>query len=501
MFRKVLALTVAGQALIAQDVQRPNILMFLVDDMGMMDTSVPLISDSNGQVKHYPLNDFFITPNMERLTKQGKAFSQFYAMSVCSPSRASIMTGLNAARHHTTQFIRPEENNRGTYGPMEWRWTGLTPKDNTIVTELNKVGYKTIHAGKAHFGPIGSVAEFPENIGFDVNIAGSSIGLPGSYYGTENFGEGGDRPVPGLKKYHGKDIFLTEALTIEMKAEISKAVKENRPFFAHMSHYALHAPFDMDRRFEKLYDEKCNKLGYGKNNKAFATLVTGMDKSLGDLMDHLENLGIAENTLIIFLGDNGTDSRINASKSGVGPAAPLRGRKANKYDGGMRVPAIFAWAKPSTENQLQKQLPIKQGVVIDRFRNICDVFPTILDAAGIKADLKFDGVSLKNILNDKDSGKEQDSFLMHYPHKHRSAYYTIYRYGDWKVIYNYHAEGKNRYELYNLKEDIAEQKNLAKSNPEMLKEMMKRMNSSLKAHDAQYPLSKDKKTPALPVIP
>lgn len=500
MYRSLLILVCLAQFLLAQNpAKRPNILVFLVDDMGMMDTSVPMIADENGKVKRYPLNDFYVTPNMERLASQGKAFSEFYAMSVCSPSRASIMTGLNAARHHTTQWINPTNNNRGSHGPHGWQWKGITPEDKTIVTELKKAGYKTIHAGKAHFGPIGSYAEFPDKIGFDVNIAGCSIGRPDSYYGTKNFGKG-VRHVPGLEKYHGKDIFLTEALTIEMKAAISDAVKEGKPFFAHMSHYAVHSPFDMDKRFEGLYSEKCKKLNYSHRQKAFATLITGMDKSLGDLMDHLEDLGVAENTLIIFLGDNGTDSPIKMDKKKIGPSAPLKGLKAMKYDGGMKVPAIFAWAKPA-KNKFQKHSPIKPGVVTDRFRNICDVFPTILQVAGVKSELKFDGISLRKILADKDKGTEEDSFLMHFPHNHRSSYFTTYRHGDWKVIYNYHAQGAARYELYNLKKDFAEQKNLAQSNPEMLKEMMRKMSSSLSQHDAQYPLSKKGKKPEAPVIP
>lgn len=499
MHKFLILLAIISQMAWSQQAKRPNILVFLVDDMGMMDTSVPLMTDKNGEVKRYPLNDFYITPNMERLAKQGKAFSSFYAMSVCSPSRASIMTGLNAARHHSTQWINPHKNNRGTYGPHEWQWKGITPEDKTIVTELKKAGYKTIHAGKAHFGPIGSVAEFPDQIGFDVNIGGCSIGQPGSYYGKKNFGKG-DYQVPHLEKYHGQDIFLTEALTIEMKAAISEAVKEGKPFFAHMSHYALHAPFHMDKRYEKTYAERCKKFGYNRRQQAFAALVTGMDKSLGDLMDHLENLGVAENTFIIFLGDNGTDSPIKMNKQKIGPSAPLKAYKAMKYEGGMRIPAIFSWAKP-TNNKFQKFSPIKPGVVTDRFRNICDIFPTILSVAGLKTDLKFDGHSLRKILADKDKGTEKDSFLMHFPHQHRNSYFTVYRYGDWKVIYNYHAQGAARYELYNLKEDPTEQKNLAMANPELLKEMMTKMSSSLTKHEAQYPLSKSNKEPEAPVIP
>ena len=482
-------------------VKRPNIVIVLVDDMGVMDTSVALMKDEKGQPQRHPHNDFFVTPNMERLAQQGKAFSDFYAMSVCSPSRTSLLTGQNSARHHTTQWINPYGNNRGKFGPKGWNWTGISAEDKTIVTELKKAGYYTIHAGKAHFGPKGYLAEKPDQIGFDVNIGGSAIGQPGSYYGKNNYGKGGYHPVPGLEQYHGTDTFLTEATTLEMKKEITKSVQDGKPFFAYMSHYALHAPFHMDKRFENLYSEKCKKLGYKGSEKAFGTLVTGMDKSLGDLMDHLEKLKVAENTLIIFLGDNGTDFRVKADKRGVGPAAPLRSFKGSKYEGGMRVPAIFAWGKNNKNNKFQRRSPIKAGLITDRFRNICDIFPTVLNIAGLsKKDLTLDGISLRKLLANKAKKAVEDDFLMHFPHQHRSSYYTIYRHGDWKLIYNYHAPKTTQVELYNLKEDLSEQNNLAQQQPKRVKEMMKKMNMKLAEQKAQFPLSKENKEELKPKL-
>ena len=171
---------------------------------------------------------------------------------------------------------------------------------------LHDAGYKTIHVGKAHFGCQNSDGELPQNIGFDVNIAGSSIGHPGSYYGENGYGHikgQKARAVPGLEKYHGTDTFLSEALTLEANEQITEAVGEKKPFFLYMSHYAVHSPFEADKRFADHY----RYTGRPKVAADFATLIEGMDKSLGDIMDHLEELGIAENTLIIFLGDNGSD--------------------------------------------------------------------------------------------------------------------------------------------------------------------------------------------------
>ena len=132
----------------------PNIMVFLIDDMGVMDTSVPFLTDEKGKPKKYPLNHHYRTPGMERLAKQGIRFNQFYAMSVCSPTRISIMTGQNAARHRATNWINPRGDNRGANGPNDWNWAGLKKGDVTLPGVLRTNGYKTIHVGKAHFGPM-----------------------------------------------------------------------------------------------------------------------------------------------------------------------------------------------------------------------------------------------------------------------------------------------------------------------------------------------------------
>lgn len=241
-----------------RDTNPPNIIVFLVDDMGLMDTSVPFLLDTNGHPIKYPLNDYHRTPNMEKLVEQGIRFSNFYDHSVCSPTRVSIMTGQNSARHRTTNWIKSESNNRTEFGPSDWNWEGLTKKSVTLPRVLHKKGYRTIHVGKAHFAPFGYEGEDPINLGFDVNIAGSSIGQPGSYYGKDGFGNihgNKSRAVPGLEKYWNKDIFLTEALTLEANAAISRSKKDGKPFFLYMAHYAVHAPFQSDPRFADHYKE------------------------------------------------------------------------------------------------------------------------------------------------------------------------------------------------------------------------------------------------------
>ncbi|MDB4817611.1 sulfatase-like hydrolase/transferase, partial [Akkermansiaceae bacterium] len=366
-------------------VQKPNVVLFLVDDMGAMDTSLPFLTDEKGIPVKHPLNHFYRTPNMERLAAQGTRFSQFYAQSVCSPTRISIMTGQNATRHRTTNWIRPAGNNRSKFTSVDWNWNGLTKSSLTLSRLLAESGYQNIHVGKGHFGPYDHEGQDPLNLGFHVNIGGDSIGQPGSYYGEKNYGnevKGKDDTantygVSHLTNYHGSDTFLSEALTIEAKKAVTHATEEKKPFYLYMAHYALHAPFHSDPRFAKNYLES----GKPKKAQAYATLVEGMDKSLGDLLDHLNSLGVGEDTLVLFLGDNGGDAPLGGAHD-YGSSAPLRGKKGAHYEGGTRAPFIAAWAKPNPSNPHQKKLPIAQGVTQTQLATVMDLFPTILNLVG-----------------------------------------------------------------------------------------------------------------------
>ena len=471
--------------------QKPNILIFLVDDMGLMDTSVPFLTDNANKPEIHNLNKFYETPGMERLAKSGLRLSQFYANSVCSPSRASLMTGQSSARHRITQYIKPESNNAGPYGPKKWKWEGLNKSDVTLPHILQKNGYRTIHCGKGHFAPVGYNGENPQNLGFDINIAGCSYGQPGSYFGKENFGNGikkkQKRAVPGLAKYHGKDIHLSEALTLEMNAAISDAVKEGKPFLAYMSHYAVHAPFQPDPRFIDKYKSKSDS----KNAAAYATLIEGMDKSLNDIMNQLNKLNIADNTLIIFLGDNGSDSPLGPTHT-VASSEPLRGKKGTHYEGGMRVPFIISWAKRNLDSPIQKKYNINQGVLSSHFACINDIFPTVLEITNSKVpdNHTIDGESLIPLVTGKNLDHKQ-KFLMHFPHSHRSSYFTVYRSGDLKLIYHYLEEEDKKYELFNLKKDPYESRNIAHENSKLLSKMVNEMNQELLTAKAQLPHNKN----------
>lgn len=483
----------------------PNIVIFLVDDMGVMDTSVPFLTDASGQPKRHPLNDYYRTPNMDRLAARGVRFNHFYAMSVCSPTRICIMTGQNAARHRTTNWINPDKDNAGPHGPPQWNWQGLKETDVTLARLLGANGYRTIHVGKGHFGPRESEGADPRNLGFDVNIGGASIGAPGSYYGTENFGQGTRRSqsaVPHLEKYHGTETFLTEALSIEAKSGVSDAVDAGKPFFLYLAHYAVHAPFQSDPRFADHYRDS----GKPAPAQAFATLIEGMDKSLGDLLDHLDALGVAENTLVFFLGDNGSDAPLGHQHE-VACAAPLRGKKGAHYEGGMRVPFIAAWAKAAADNLHQKRLPIAAGAIQSQQAAVYDIFPTTLALAGIPSPTNYavDGRRLDTLLTGNRDSSREESFLMHYPHApHRTDYFTCYREGPWKVIYHYYpseVSDNSHYQLFDLDQDPFEQRNLAAERPEELRRMMQGLIAALKRHEAVYPVDEDGATPRKPKLP
>lgn len=472
----------------------PNVVIFLVDDMGIMDTSVPFLTDEAGRPKRYWLNDYYRTPNMERLAARGIRFNNFCAMSVCSPTRVSLLTGQNAARHRTTNWINPDQNNAGPQGPPEWNWRGLRPGQTTLPGLLRAAGYRTIHVGKGHFGPRDAAGADPLNLGFDRNVGGASFGAPGSYYARENFGHGGKRArnaVPHLEQYHGTDVFLTEALTREAKALVSGAVQDGKPFFLHFAHYAVHAPFESDPRFAAHYT------GSGKPPaaQAFATLIEGMDQSLGDLLDHLDALGVAENTLVFFLGDNGTDAPLGHEHA-VACAAPLRGRKGSHYEGGMRVPFIAAWARPRANHPQQRRLPIAAGALQPQLATVMDLFPTILAVAGAKVpqDHLVDGARLDRLLTGQRDRRHPGTFLMHYPHApHRSDYWTSHRDGEWKVVYHYFpsaASEGSHYQLFHLSADPFEQNNLASTHPAELRRRMKGLVAELERLQAVYPVDR-----------
>lgn len=470
---------------------RPNILIFLADDMGAMDTQVPFATDASGIPVVMPLNQRYRTPAMIDLAKTGMKFTSAYACTVCSPTRTSLMSGLNSTRHHVstwTALSTPQDtgdpvNTHNRLPPTDWKKAGIEPNSKLLPRLMQNAGYRTISVGKGHFGPNSEPISDPRAIGFDVNIAGSGLGGPGSYLGTQNFVKSNPAyQVPGLSAYHGQDIFLTEALTQEMSAQIDKAKTDEIPFFAYMSHYAIHATFeDADKRFTANYPTLS---GYEKN---FATLVEGMDRSLEDLVKQLNTLGIAENTLIVFLGDNGSDSPIPLGPTQNGPCAPYRGKKGFAYEGGSRVPMLVSWAKRNPNNPFQQALPIPAESITTDMVEVWDVMPTILHAAGLPPEPTPDAHDLVPYLRGEAGTHRPQEFVLNFPHSHEyEDYYALLRKDHWKLIYRYET---GNYELFNLANDMSEQTNLANdpAQANRLMQLSRHLARQLKDLDAQPP--------------
>ena len=289
-----LSLTAFIPSVLARE-SKPNIILFMVDDMGWQDTSLPFWTEATDN------NRMFETPNMERLAAQGMMFTQSYACSISSPSRCSLITGANNARHRVTNWTLEKnvltDETSPTVAVPEWNCNGIsgvggTPRtfvSGSFVNILKKHGYHTIHCGKAHWGAIDTPGENPCHWGFEVNIAGHAAGGPATYLSEKNYGHNPDgKPnspfaTPGLEEYWGTGAFLTEALTREAVKALGKSKRYNQPFFLYMAHYAVHVPVEADVRFYRKYIDK----GLGPKDAAYASLVEGMDKSLGDLMDWL----------------------------------------------------------------------------------------------------------------------------------------------------------------------------------------------------------------------
>lgn len=484
--------------------KQPNIILFLVDDMGWQDTSVPFWTQKT------PFNERYRTPGMERLAKQGLKFTQAYACSVSSPTRISLMTGMNAARHRVTNWtLQPDGSQESRHPVLDlplWNVGGMSEDPSTpravCATPLPRIlqdhGYFTIHCGKAHLGAIGTPGADPLNLGFNINIAGHAAGAPQSYQGLKNFGydenayPGNIWGVPGLSKYHGRDINLTEALTLEAMLAMDSAQITGKPFFLYMAHYAVHAPLERDTRFAGKYEGT----GLPEPEIRYASMVESMDKSLGDLMDYLEKNHLEQNTVILFMSDNGG---LSVSARGGEPNThnrPLASGKGSAYEGGIREPMLAKW--PGVTHA---------GTVTDRPVIIEDFFPTILEMAGIK-ELKtvqtLDGQSFCGILRtggDGSSGKNPGSapasgeraFVWHFPNWWGPAGPGIgttstIRWGDFKLIY-YHAD--QSFELFDIGADIGESRNLFPEKKDIAMQLAQKLGDDLRSKKAQMPLVRE----------
>ena len=467
----------------AQHTKSPNIILFLIDDMGWMDSSVPF-GDSVGL-----LNKQFKTPNLSLLAKQGVKFTNAYANSVCTPTRTSILTGMNVTHHGVTNWTSPVKNNTtdakdAQFNPAPWKINGVEINSITTYPQiLKQAGYYTIHVGKAHWGSAGTPMSNPLNLGFMVNIAGHAAGHPQSYYGSDNYGnipgKSTYQSVPDLMNYHGSDTNLTEALTLEAIKSLEEPIRLKMPFYLNMAHYAVHVPIQPDVLFYQSYLEE----GLDTANAKYASMVASMDKSLGDIMKFLSAKDIAKNTIIIFMSDNGGLSLGGArGKIAHVQNLPLRAGKGSMYEGGIRVPMIVKWPEVVKSNS-----NIHQYVIAE------DFFPSILAMAGVsnfKTIQKVDGKSFVPLLKNNTITDTNRILVWHYPNKWVDGdgpainYKSAIRQGSWKLIYDLRNGHK---ELYNLSYDIGEHFDLSMQQPAKTKHLTIKLKEILEKNNAPMP--------------
>ena len=473
-------------------VKQPNIILFLVDDMGWQDCSLPFWD------KPTKLNATYHTPNMEKLAAKGMMLTNAYSNAVCTPTRVSLMTGMNVARHGVTNWTNvnintPTDFKDSLLQPAKWNYNGLTPERNymnelnhTVVATplpqiLKEAGYYTILAGKAHFASTDMPGASPINMGFDVNIGGSAAGHPGSFLASKNYRQNDKDTswaVRGLEKYIPEDLYLTEAITREAIHTLDNR-NHSKPFFLYLSHYAVHVPYDKDIRFYQKYIDA----GLTDTEAKYAALVEGMDKSLGDVINYLEKNGLDKDTYILFTSDNGGLS-LKGSRSGEPHTQnlPLKQGKGSLYEGGIRVPMIAAGPQ------------IKPGSVSKQYIISEDYFTTILQMANaLPKTVKqvVDGKSFLPVLQGKQKSIDsQKTIIWHYPNNWTNvnvkgiSWASAIRQGDWKLIY-FHKQ--QILELYDLSKDIEELHDLSALEVAKTKTLANLLTQKLKERNASMP--------------
>ena len=463
-----------GQArLSAQDgaPRRPNFVFFLIDDLGWKDLGC------------YG-STFYETPNIDRLAREGMRFTNAYAACpVCSPTRASIMTGKYPARLGITQWIG------GPNEPTPYRHY-LPLEEVTIAEVLKEAGYATGFVGKWHLSTRGEdrFKYYPDRQGFDVNIGGDWSGAPPTYfYPYEKRNRALETMPPG-----GEDgEYLTDRLTDESLKFLN--ANKDRPFLLYLSHYAVHTPIESKQALTEKYKAKAEGLPqpagphaqpvYGRyktrmvqDHPVYAGMVQSVDESVGRVMNKLEALGLEDNTIVIFMSDNGGLSTVG--REGPTCNLPLRAGKGWLYEGGIREPMLIKW--PGV---------VKPGSLCHETVTSTDFYPTMLEMAGLplRPEQHVDGVSLAGLL--KGTGTlRRNAVYWHYPHYHGSGNRPsgAVRAGDYKLI-EWYEDG--RIELYNLKDDLGEQTDLATAESAKAAELRHMLHAWRGEMDGKMPAS------------
>jgi arylsulfatase A len=426
--------------------QRNNIVLFLIDDLGWMDLGC------QGST-------YYRTPHIDRLAAEGVRFTDAYASSaVCTPTRAAILTGKYPARLLMTNWT-PDGRWNLKARLREARFLRALPLEEiTIAEALREAGYHTASIGKWHLG--GPPFSLPEHHGFDINIAGNAHGAPGDHF----YPYQGDWSIPttGLRARWNvlPDGQPGEYLTDRLTDEAVKVIREHqdRPFFLYFSHYAVHTPLQAKPEMVAKYEQVPEAQRQG--DPVYAAMVESVDESVGRVLGTLKELGLEQNTVVIFASDNGGLWRATDH-------APLRGHKGTYWEGGIRVPMIIKWPGFSAPGRVVSEPVISS-----------DLYPTILTAAGqpMRPHQHLDGLNLTRLLRDADSLPRQ-SLFWHFPHYNNhpeTVPQGAIRKGPWKLIETYAPAGL---QLYNLDDDLGETTDLAAEKPELADQLLRELDA------------------------
>ncbi len=445
---------VSSLALGRQAVRQPNVIVILADDLGWMDLAC------------YG-SDLHRSPQIDRLAADGMRFTASYsACTVCSPTRAALLTGKSPARLRITDWIPglPPENPK----LLVPDFTKHLPHDETTLAErFHDAGYATASIGKWH---LGGREYYPERHGFDVNVAGTDQ----------------PQPRPGYFAPYAIDTLEQgpdgEYVTDRLGREADEFLRANaaRPFFLYLAHFAVHTPIQAK---QELINRFHPQEGSRHANARYAAMIESMDQTVGQIRETLEELEIAEHTIIIFTSDNG--GRIPTTSN-----APLRAGKGSCYEGGVRVPLIVVWPGGAP-----------RGSVCDTAVVTMDLFPTLLEMAGLppEKDQPLDGVSLVPLLSRTGTIPERALFW-HYPHYQHyqlegTTPYGAIRRGGHKLIEFY---GDSRAELYDVRNDPGERFDLAASEPDLAEALRAELHEWLTAANAQMPMPNPQYDPERP---
>ncbi len=437
---------------------RLNVIVLLADDMGW-----------NGPACYG--SDLHRTPNLDQLAARGMKFTSAYAAcTVCSPTRAAMMTGKYPARLHLTDWIPGQKRPWEVLSIPDWN-KRLELSETTIAEALKKRGYRTAHVGKWH---LGSQGHMPENQGFDINIGGTLSGGPSGGYFLPN-----KMKLPEAKPGE----FLTDHLTTQALKIIDKW--QDEPFFLHFAYYTVHTPIQGKPSLIKQYEPLIRSDGI-HTNATYAAMFHSLDESVGRIVKKLEELEIADRTVILFTSDNGGLTQRLGKKTNITNNAPLRRGKGSAYEGGVRVPMIAYWPGVT-----------KAGSLCDEPVMTIDYFPTIMQITAVDSAEdplhKVDGKSIVPLLQAK-PGFSREALFWHYPHYHAGGDqpYGAIRSGNWKLIEFYDNQSL---ELYDLSADIGEAKNLVSLKPAITQRLQGQLQSWRRNVAAQMPTKNPKYDP------